>query len=154
MDTDATVQLGERWAGGVPLWFWALAGLGLAWNGFGLFQFFNAVTATRESLIAMGMTQVQARALVSYPLWMTAGFAFGTIGGFLGSVLLILRRRGAVPVLIASLAGYCVLYLGDITEGIFAALGLGQVVILSLVVAIAVGLLALARYARRAGILN
>ena len=135
-----------------PPWFWAASGLGALWNAYGVFQFFNAATATRESLVAMGMTEFQAEAMSSYPLWMTAAFAIGTLGGLIGSVLLILRRR-AVPVLMTSLAGYVVLYIGDITEGIFAALGVTQVIILSFVLVIALGLLWVSRRAEKMGIL-
>lgn len=137
----------------VPPWFWAAAGLGVLWNAYGAFQFFNAVTATRESLVAMGMTEVQAQTMSGYPLRMTTAFAIGTLGGLMGSVLLLLRRRSAVPVFIASLVGYVVLYIGDITEGIFAAMGPSQVVILSLVVAIASGLLWTSRLSDKNGIL-
>ena len=136
-----------------PTWFWAAAGLGVIWNAYGTFQFFQAVTATRESLVTMGMSETQAQTMSSYPLWMTVAFAVGTFGGLVGSGLLFLRRKIAVPVLIASLLGYVVLYIGDITEGIFAALGSGQVTVLSLVVAIASGLVWASRHADRNGIL-
>lgn len=136
-----------------PPWYWAASGLGLAWNAFGVVQFAQAVASTRESLVAMGMSEVQAEAMSSYPLWMTAAFAIGTLGGLIGSVLLLGRRRIALPAFMASLAGYVVLYIGDITEGIFAALGASQVIILSVVVAIAAGLLWVARRADKAGIL-
>lgn len=137
-----------------PAWFWAAAGLGVLWNAFGTVQFVDAVTATETSLIAMGMTSAQAAAMSSYPLWMTFGFAVGTLGGLAGSLLLLARRRLAVPVFAASFAGYVVLYIGDITEGVFAALGAGQVAILSSVVLIAAALLWLARHATRRGIIS
>ncbi|TRW14560.1 hypothetical protein [Glacieibacterium frigidum] len=137
-----------------PAWFWAAAGLGALWNAFGTVQFAEAVTATEASLIAMGMTPAQAATMTSYPLWMTMGFAGGTLGGLAGSLLLLARRRLAVPVFAASLAGYVVLYIGDITEGVFAALGTEQVVILTSVVLIAALLLWLARLSTRRGILG
>lgn len=136
-----------------PIWFWSAAAIGTLWNAFGVFQFSHAVAATRESLVAMGMTDVQAAAMSSYPLWMTAGFAVGTFGGLLGTLLLLLRRRSAVPVLTASLIGYTVLYIGDITKGVFAAIGMSQVAILTLVMTIATALLWVARRARRTGLL-
>lgn len=137
-----------------PPWFWVASSFGALWNAYGVFQFFKAVTTTRENLIAMGMTELQAETMSSYPLWMTAAFAVGTLGGLVGSVLLLLRRREAVPVFMASLAGYVVLYIGDITEGVFAALGASQVIILSLVAVIAFGLLLTSRHADRSGILT
>jgi hypothetical protein len=72
-------------------------------------------------------------------------FAVGAFGGLLGCVLLLLRRKLAVPVFALSLAGYIALFIGDITEGVFAAMGTPQVVVLSVVVVIAAALWWLAR---------
>lgn len=130
-----------------PLWFWPAAGLGLAWNIYGVAQYVGSVTATPESLVAGGMTPQQAAVMLTYPWWMTAAFALGTFGGTLGCALLLLRRQLAMPVFAVSLAAYVVLYLGDITQGVFAALGAPQIAVLSLVVVVAAALLKLARHA-------
>jgi hypothetical protein len=135
------------------LWFWAAAGLGLAWNVFGAVQFIGSLSATPESLQAQGMTAEQAAVMLGYPAWMTVVFAIGVFGGVLGCGLLLLRRAAAVPVFAVSLAGYIALYIGDIVHGVFAALGTPQVVVLSAVVLIAAGLLWLARRARAQGML-
>ncbi|HEU4408588.1 MAG TPA: hypothetical protein VFS43_25225 [Polyangiaceae bacterium] len=78
-------------------------------------------------------------------------FAVGTFGGLAGCLLLLLRRRVATPVLAASLAGYVLLFAGDVTEGVFAALGAPQVATLSAVVAIAAALFAWSRRLERRG---
>ncbi len=133
----------------LPLWFWISAWFAVAWNVFGVVQFVHSVTATQESFVAMGMSEAQAQTMLSYPLWMTVGFAVGTFGGLLGSVLLLLRKKIATPVFAASLAGYVVLYIGDITEGVFEAIGASQVAILTSVVLIAAALLWLSRHLER-----
>jgi hypothetical protein len=120
----------------------AVATLGLAWNAFGLFQFVGSLQDTPESLLAMGMSAEQALVYSAYPAWMTAAFALGVVGGVVGSLLLILRDRRAPQVFLASLLGYVVLYVGDVTEGVFAVLGAPQVIVLTVVVAIAAALLA------------
>lgn len=132
----------------LPIWFWIAAGLGLIWNFFGVFQFIQSVTSTKENLVAMGMTDSQAELMKNYPLWMTIGFAVGTIGGLIGNVLLLLQKKSST-IFALSLFGYIVLYIGDITEGVFAALGMSQVIILTMVVVIAVALLVLARWTER-----
>lgn len=131
---------------------WIVPALGLAWNAFGIYQFVTSTTASAETLVARGMTPEQAALYTSLPAWMTLAFAAGVFGGFLGILLLLLRRASAVPVLAASLASYVVLFAGDITQGVFAAFGPPQVAILTVVLLIATGLLVFAVKARRSGL--
>ncbi len=130
----------------LPPWFWAVAGLGIAWNIFGLVQFVGAVTATSASLAAKGMTPEQIDVYLSIPFWMNFAFGVGVIGGLIGSILMAVKNKGAQPVLLASLVAYVVLYIGDIVHGVFAALGPPQVIVLTVVVAIAAALLWVARF--------
>jgi hypothetical protein len=130
------------------------AAAGAAWNLFGVFQFLQSLNSTQQSLVKMGMTAEQAAVYAGYPEWMTIAFAVGVGAGLAGSVLILARRASAVPVLAASLAGYVLLYIGDITEGVFAALGPPQVAILTTVVAVAVGLLMWSRHLARRGALR
>jgi hypothetical protein len=60
-------------------------------------------------------------------------------------VLLLLKNKIAKPVFLLSLVGYIILYIGDITEGVFAALGMPQVIVLTSVVLIAAALLWVSR---------
>ncbi len=138
----------------LPLWTRIAAGLGIAWNLYGIEQFRTTVFAPVEHFVAMGMTEAQATLYAGLPAWMDLAFGLGVVGGLIGSVLLLLARREATPVLAVSLAAYGVLYVGDITEGVFAALGIGQVVVLTVVVAIAAGLLAVSMNVRRRGLLT
>ena len=129
-----------------PVWL-TLASLGgIAWNLFGAVQFAGSVTATRESLVASGMTAEQAAVMTGYPGWMTLAFAVGVFGGLAGSFALLLRRRLAMPVLGISLVAYVALWIGDAVHGVFAAMGASQVVILTVVVAIAAALFAISRH--------
>jgi hypothetical protein len=125
--------------------------LGVAWNCFGIYQFVSSTTASSEHLVAMGMTPEQAALYTGLPFWVTLAFGVGVLGGFVGSILLGLHRKVAIPVLIASLAGYLVLYLGDITEGIFTAFGTQQIAILTSVVLIAAVLLVFALHTAKRG---
>ena len=125
-----------------------------AWNLYGVVQLVASLHRTPESLVAMGMTPAQAATYAAYPAWMTLGFAVGAVGGLAGSALLLARRASAVPVFAASLIGYLVLYAGDATEGVFAALGAPQVAVLTIVVAVAAALLVWSRRLSRRGILR
>lgn len=137
--------------GRTPIWFRIIVGLGILWNVFGVYQFVTQTFADEAMLLNGGMTAAQAALYAGLPVWMPIAFGVGTIGGLIGTLLLLAGRKAATPVLGVSLAGYIVLYIGDYTEGVFAAFGTPQVVILTTVVAIAVGLLALSRSAERRG---
>jgi hypothetical protein len=134
-----------------PLWQTTTVAAGLAWNIFGLYQFALSLTSTTASLMAKGMTEAQATVMTTYPVWMTLAFALGVGLGTLGSVLLLVRRKLALPVLMVSLIAYVALWAGDAMNGVFTALGAPQVIVLTFVVAIAAGLLLLARHADRRG---
>ena len=130
----------------LPIWFWIAAVLGLAWNVFGVVQYIGSVRATADSLVASGMTPEQAAVMLGYPAWMTAAFAIGVFGGVLGCALLLARKRVSVMVFALSLLAYVALFIGDWVEGVFAAMGSAQVIVLSMVVLIAAALFALARH--------
>ena len=117
--------------------------LGIAWNLFGVVQWALSLGATPESLMGGGLTRAQADLYLALPAWMTLAFAVGVFGGLFGSIALLLRSRRAVPILGVSLAAYLVLFAGDATLGLFAAIP-QQLAILSLVVAIAIALSAVA----------
>ena len=89
-----------------PRWMTVAAAGGIAWNSFGAVQFAGSLTATEASLTASGLTPEQAALMTGYPAWMTAAFAVGVFGGLAGSVLLLVRRAGAMPVLLVSLLAY------------------------------------------------
>lgn len=129
-----------------PSWLIAAALGGIAWNLFGAVQFAGSVAATPESLVAGGLTPEQAAVMTGYPAWMTLAFGLGVAGGFAGSTLLLLRHRLAVTVLALSLAAYVALWIGDALHGVFAAMGAPQVIVLTVVVAIAAGLFAASRH--------
>lgn len=136
-----------------PLWLILPAAAALAWNVFGLWQFGGFLNQTTESLMAQGMTEAQALAYNGMPAWVTLVFAVGVIAGTVGTALLLLQRRAAVPVLGVSLAGYIALFAGDWAYGLFNVLPM-QLAILSTVVAIAAASLGLSLFAAKRDILR
>jgi hypothetical protein len=133
-----------------PVWLLTIAGFGIAWNAFGIVQLIEFIGRTHASLMMKGMTAAAAEIYDSLPVWMTLAFAFGSVGGMAGSVLLGLRRVAATPVLVASLLGYIALFAGDYAHGVFDAVA-GQMTVLLAVVAIAAGLLSVSVLATRTG---
>ncbi len=135
----------------VPVWYWVLSLVGLAWNAFGVMEYLNTVRSTPAGLVASGLTEAGAAVMSSLPAWMVGAFAICVFGGLLGCILLLLRKKIATPVLTAALAASVVLFIGDYAFGVFAALGTIQVVVLTLVVLIAAGLVWLSRHFERSG---
>ncbi len=135
-----------------PLWLPAVASLGALWNLYGVYQFVRSFAQTRETLMAAGMEPAQAELYLSLPFWLTAVFAISVIGGLFGTIMLLLRRPIAVPVLALSLGGYILLFGGDVIYGVFNAIP-SQLFILAVVVAIAAAMLATAWHAKRKGLL-
>lgn len=127
-------------------WFLAASLGGIAWNIFGVVQFAGSIVATEESLVVSRLTADQASVMTGYPGWVTLAFARGAFGGLAGSVLLLLRLSIAKPVLAISLAAYCALWIGDALDGVFTAMGMLQIVILTTVVAIAAALFVLSHH--------
>jgi hypothetical protein len=89
-----------------PWHLWTVGGLALLWNSYGAFDYFMSKTRGDAYLSAVGMTPEQIVYFNAMPSWMTAVWAVGVWGAFLGAVLLLARSRHAVPVFVASLVAY------------------------------------------------
>ena len=86
-----------------PLGFWIISVLALLWNLLGVAIFFLQVNMPPEALAAM---PVEQRALYeSMPAWVDGAFAVAVFGGVLGSAMLLLKKRLALPLLVLSLLG-------------------------------------------------
>jgi hypothetical protein len=92
--------------GKTPWHLWAVGALGLLWNAYGAFDYFMSQTKGEAYFSELGMTDAQIAHYAAMPAWMTAVWAIGVWGAVLGSVLLLLRMRLAVPVFLASLMAY------------------------------------------------
>ena len=143
----------ESTASKVPNWLWATAALGVLWNAYGVVQFAGTFTLAGQAAMTAGMTADQAALYLALPGWISAVFAVGVFAGLAGSVLLVLRRRAARPVLALSFVGYGLLFAGDAYHGVFAAIP-SQLAILATVVVIAAALSAVARVAGKRGLLS
>jgi hypothetical protein len=84
--------------------FWAIGGLGLLWNLMGSLNFLMQMKA--DSLAAM--PEPFHTIIANRPSWATAAFGIGVIGGAIGCILLLLKRKEAIYLFTASLAGIVV----------------------------------------------
>ena len=84
--------------------FWIIAVAGLVWNLLGCL---NYIAQTNPDTVAQ-MPEVYQVIIAGRPAWATAAFAIGVFGGAVGCILLLLRKRVALPVLVISLLGVIV----------------------------------------------
>jgi hypothetical protein len=86
-----------------PKWYLPVAILALLWNLVGCWAYLQDVMVTPEDVARMSADLQALRA--ARPMWSVAATAVGVWAGAAGCIGLILRRRWAVPLLIASLLG-------------------------------------------------
>lgn len=89
-----------------PIHLWIVGVLSLLWNFMGVFDYL--ATQFELEFYLSQFTPEQLEYVHSYPAWAVAGWAFGVWGALVGSVLLLLRRKWAVCVFGASIAGMVV----------------------------------------------
>lgn len=88
---------------GVPRWFQAVAIVALVWNLLGCAAFVLDLMLTPEALAAMPAEQQALYA--ARPGWAVAATGVAVLGGVVGCVGLLRRRKWVLPVFVLSLAG-------------------------------------------------
>jgi hypothetical protein len=126
----------------------------LLWNSVGAFDFL--MTQTRNKAYMASFSQAQLDFYYGFPAWVMAAWGIAVWGGVLGSLMLLIRRRQALPLFLASLI--C-LVLTDVrnlgfTDGLKVMGGAQALAITAVIFAIAVLLLVYARSMRRRGVLR
>jgi hypothetical protein len=137
-----------------PAHLWIVGILAVIWNGFGGFDYL--MTQTRNEAYLANFTDPQRIYFDSFPAWMEAAWALGVWGGFLGALLLLLRRRWAVAAFAVSLAGLVVTTLYQyVLSSPPEDLMTGGLMVFQIVIwIVAIALLVYAMSMRRAGVLR
>ena len=106
-----------------PWHLWLVGTLGLLWNSVGAFDY--VMTQTRNEAYVERFEQLEA--LGGLPSWLVAFWAIAVLGGALGALSLLLRKRFAVPVLLVSLRSMVVTAIHDFssTNGLYETGGTG-----------------------------
>jgi len=99
---DATMGSGAR---ATPWHLWLVGALALLWNGFGAYDFLMTTTRGEAYFRESGMTQPMIDYFNGMPGWMYVPWTLGVWGAVIGTVLLLLRMRLAVPVFGLSFLG-------------------------------------------------
>ncbi len=109
-----------------PIWFWVVSAVALLWNSAGVYMYLQQAYNT-EAFIAM-YTPEQLEIISNTPAWATGAFAIAVFGGFLGCVGLLLRKKWAKSIFIASLIGIIVQLIYNVfISGAFEAYGAGAI---------------------------
>lgn len=131
-----------------PMWFIVLAAVALLWNLAGLAAVVADLQLSATDIKALPPSQqafYHAR-----PLWSVFASLLAVVGGVLGCVGLLLRRRWALIVLYASLIGIVVQDAGfAMVSRVAGSLETVPIVLQSFVFVLGIGLVLLARLALR-----
>lgn len=134
-----------------PKWYLPVAILALLWNLAGCAAYLMDVMRTPEDVAQMSAA-LQAL-YAARPAWAVGASAIAVWAGLAGCVGLVMRKRWATPLLIASLAGVIVqdLYLFVLNGAAVAQAVPGAFVMQGIVLLIAIALVVLARKAAAQG---
>ena len=83
-----------------PWHLWMVGGLGLLWNLFGGFIYYTTQTMSADTL--QGFDKATRAYMEAIPTWFHGVWAIAVWGAVLGCLLLLLRKKLAVPVFIVS----------------------------------------------------
>ncbi len=129
-----------------PKWYLPVAIAALLWNLLGCAAYISDVTLKPDDIAKMSAAQQALYA--SRPGWAVAATAIAVWGGAAGCIGLILRKRWATPLLVASLAGVIAQDVGlFLLSGLGGNAGVAAYVLQGLVLLVAIGLVVLARKA-------
>ena len=89
-----------------PVHLWIVGLLSLIWNGFGCTDYLMTRMRNMDWLAQSGADpQVMLAWVDSFPIWAQFGWGLGVWMGLIGSILLLMRHRWAVPAFGLSLLG-------------------------------------------------
>ena len=96
--TDMTVK--------TPWHLWVVGVAAALWNSIGCIDYTMTQTRQAEWFAMTGITEAQLAYFNATPTWVHGAWAIGVWGGLLGAILLLLRRKLAMPVFVVSFLGW------------------------------------------------
>lgn len=85
----------------VPWHLWVIGVISLLWNAMGAMDF--VMTQTKNETYMSSFTAEQLEFFYGFPVWVIGSWAVAVWGGVLGSLFLLLRRKFALHLFLASL---------------------------------------------------
>lgn len=125
----------------VPKWFLGVAIAALIWNLLGVFAYLGQMYLMSNPEMLAELSVEEQNLYKNTPIWATIGFTLAVWGGAIGSLLLILKKKAAKPVLIVSLAGIIVqMYHSFFISNNFEVYGPGAAVMPVMIIIFGIGL--------------
>tara|TARA_B100000700_G_C14991728_1_gene831675 strand:+ start:1368 stop:1799 length:432 start_codon:yes stop_codon:yes gene_type:complete len=139
----------KRMSTGLKVFAWLM----VLWNGIGVAAFFSQLMMTPEMIAQL--PEAQQAVYRDIPVWSYAAYALAVFGGLIGSILLALGKKLALPVLVISLAGVLVQqYYNFVVIDAIGIMGWGIVVMPVIVTVIALLLVIISQRGTRSGWLH
>jgi hypothetical protein len=135
-----------------PKHLWVVGVLALLWDSMGAFDYL--MTQTQNESYMGQFTPEQLEFFYGFPSWLVAFWALAVWGGLLGVILLLLRKRAAVPVLLVSFLAMVVTSIHNflLSNGLEVMGGVGVMFAVAIFV-VALGLWLYARSMAQRGVL-
>jgi len=95
--------------------FWILGVVFLLWNAFGCFMYLADQFASDETWRAMENGEAILAAKAVYPIWAVVAYALAVWGGLIAAILLLLKKKLAVPLFILSLVAAVICFIPSFT---------------------------------------
>jgi hypothetical protein len=133
--------------------FWIIGVAALIWNLLGIVIYVGQVTMSPEALARL--TEDQQNLITSTPAWANAAWAIAVNAGAFGSLLMLLRKRLAIPLFLVSLIAIVIQdFEAFVLRDAYGVVGINSLIIPSMVLIIAVALFLYSRVAKNQGWLS
>lgn len=119
--------------------FWILGALFLLWNIFGSSIYLFNKLISDEALLAMENGEAMLAAREAYPIWAAASYALAVWGGLLAAIMVVLRKKLAIPLFIFSLVKALICFIPTFTTAEAKAAGGSAYWVMPLIV-VAIGI--------------
>jgi len=80
--------------------FWVITVIALLWNAMGVYNYL--IQAFKAEAFTQSLNEAQLAFMESMPSWNTALFAIAVFSGFIGTVLLLMKKKIAIPLFLIS----------------------------------------------------
>ena len=152
-DVDPTTTTSDDPPRATPWHLWVVGSLGTLWNAFGAFDYL--MTQTENEAYMGNFSPDQIDFFYGLPSWVVAFWALAVWGGLVGTVLLLLRKRWAAPVLLVSFVSMAVSFVHNLllANGL-EIMGAGGAAFSGVIFLVALGLWLYARAMAKAEVLG